>query len=115
MPAENQNVELPAGDSRNLVIPVKNAAGADVSLVGSTVRWWMGKSQWSAGDDVLIKKSIGTGIAVVGSTITVTLAPADTDALQPGAYYHEAEVVFADSTVATVTRGTFTLSPTIIR
>jgi hypothetical protein len=115
MPAENQTVQMPAGDSRRIVIPVKDQAGADLPLTGATVRWWMAKSAWSKDADVLIKKTTDAGISVSGSTATVMLAPADTDAIPPGAYYHEAEIVFADQSVATVSRGTFQLSATVIR
>lgn len=115
MPAENQNVVIPAGDSLDIVLAVKTEAGVDVPLAGATVRWWMGRSRVSVGDDVLIKKSIGSGIAIVGATATVSLAPANTDSIPPGTYYHEAEVVFADGSVSTVTTGSFTIGPTIVR
>lgn len=114
MPAVNQDVSLPAGNSRRLVIPIKDAAGADAVLTGAAVNWWMGRSQWSSDTHILIKKSIGSGITVSGSTVTVALTSSDT-ALPPGAYYHECSVVFADGSVATVSTGTFTLTPTIVR
>jgi hypothetical protein len=115
MPAENQNVVLPAGDSLEIVLPVKTEAGVDVPLAGATVRWWMGRSKSSIGSDVFLKKSIGSGIVIAGATATVSIAPADTDAIPAGVYYHEAEVVFADATVSTVTTGSFTIGATIVR
>ena len=115
MTAANQNVFLPAGDSLDIVLAVKTAAGVDVPLAGATVRWWMGRGRASFGEDVLIKKSIGLGIAVTGATATVSLAPADTDAIPAGVYYHEAEIVFADGTVSTVTTGNITIGATIVR
>jgi hypothetical protein len=115
MPAENQNVALLAGDSLDIVLPVKTLAGADVPLAGATVRWWLGRSRWSVGADIFVKKSIGQGIAIDGATATVSLAPADTDTLPAGTYYHEAEVIFADGSVSTVTTGSFILDSTIVR
>jgi hypothetical protein len=115
MPAENQNVFLPAGDSLDIVLAVKTEAGVDVPLAGATVRWWMGHSRFSAGDGVLIKKSIGQGVAITDATATVSLAPSDTAEIPAGTYYHEAEIVFADGSVSTVTTGRFTLVGTIVR
>lgn len=115
MPADNQTITVPAGDSRRIVIPVKDADGGDAKLSGATIKWWMAPSAYASGDEVLLKKQTGAGITVAGSTATVAVVPADTDTITPGTYYHETEVAFADGNVSTVSRGPFVIEPTIIR
>jgi hypothetical protein len=117
MPAENQTISIPAGDSRKIEIRVKDSAGVDVPLTGATVRWWAGKSVQSTGVDVHIQKTSdsGGGITLSGATATVTVESAETAAITPGTGYHEAEVAFADGTVSTVSSGEFIIRPTLIR
>lgn len=113
MPAENQTVTIPAGDSLRIDIPVVGQDGAALLLDGATVAWWVGKSQWSSGDDVLVKKSTDDGIALSGSTASVTILPADTANLPPCDYFHAARVTFPDGKVFTVATGKFVISPSM--
>ncbi len=116
MPADNQNIVHKAGDSLQIVLPVKDQVGAAIPLAGATVRWWIGMTKFATGDQIMVKKSsLGQGVAVADAVATISLLPADTDSMASGTYYHEAEVAFADGSVATVTTGAFIIEPTIIR
>ena len=106
--------ELPAGDTFEFSVTV-DWPGETATLAGATIKWSAAKS---AKDTALISKSIGSGIVVTDSairTFKVTLLPADTDGLADGAYYHEAEITFADGRVKTPLRGRMTIDATLIR
>lgn len=119
MPATSQDVTHYQGDSATISIPVLDAAGAAVDLSGATARWWMGKNVKATGANIYIQKRDGSGLVIDAETdrwvLVITLAPADTEALTAGTFYHEAEVVDADGNVSTVTIGKFTLKPTMVR
>ena len=115
MTAIAQNVTMYAGDHKNLVVTVTNAAGAAVNLTGATIRWVLAKS---AGSAVVVDKSTGGhGITITpgtGGVFTVALVPADTEGLL-GVYYHEASVVDTLSNVITVLTGAMAIEPSAIR
>jgi hypothetical protein len=114
MPALNQHVAIWAGDSLIIHIPVKDAAGGNAVLLGATARWWAAKTAFAKGADAFVKKAIGSGVQIVGSELIITINPADTDGIDAGVYHHEAEVVFGDGSVSTVTTGNFVVHATII-
>lgn len=107
MTVKNQNFEMVAGDTKNIVIPVSNVN----DLAGASVKWALKKTVYDASNAVY-KDTASGGISISGTTFTVALAPADTVALRPGDYYHEAEVTDAAGNVSTVTTGKVTISPT---
>jgi hypothetical protein len=120
MPATDQNVQHWRGDTKVIIVPVKDDTGAFVDLDGGSARWWLGRNAGAAGDKVLVKKaSIGSGGIVLQLEdgywrARITIDPADTEGLKPGDYYHELEVIDADGAVSTVTTGTFTIVQTMI-
>ncbi|MBN9444397.1 hypothetical protein [Bosea sp. (in: a-proteobacteria)] len=115
MPAENQILDCRAGDSVSFYFDVRDQAGALVPLDGSDVLWWCGRSQSAKGDDVLIKKQVGSGLSISGSRVTVAIDPSDTQDVTAGVYYHEAKVFFADGVVKMVLCGPLRLKSTIVR
>jgi len=110
MTAENQPLEVPVGDTLVFYLPV-TSDGEDVPLDGAQVQWWLGRKANSHGADVVLKKSIGNGITVDGSTATVTLTATDTRAFKPGFLYHQAKVIFANGVEKTTTTGPFEFKP----
>jgi len=65
-----------------------------------------------AGKPALVTKTLGAGIAIttpLQGKFTVTLVPADTEAIKGGGYYHEARVTDAAGKKVTVTYGTLNL------
>lgn len=118
MPAVNQNFDHWRGDSKHISIPVKDEDGTAIDLTGGSARWWLGKSASATGSGVLVKKSSGAGLTLSQVngfwTALVVLDPEDTQALRPGSYYHELEIIDADGAVSTVTTGTVNIRPTMI-
>lgn len=139
MPSTAQDITHYAGDSATITIgPIRDQDGALVDLGGALgARWWIGKNASATGTDVWVKKNsdetlVDETSATVdqieiirietdGWGLLIRLIPSDTETVsttfkpQPGSWYHEAEIVDADSKVSTVTIGKFTLKPTIVR
>jgi hypothetical protein len=119
MPAVNQDITAYVGDTLIITIPVLDGAGQNVDLGGAGASWWMGKNVTATGADVYIKKSLGQGMTLTDNTaglytLTVTLAPSDTQNLQAGTFYHEAAVIDSQGDIARVSLGKFILKPTLI-
>lgn len=109
MTVKNQNFEMVAGDTKNIVITV-----AIADITGASVKWALKKSVFSASNAVYKDTATG-GVSITDAAagkFTVALAPSDTVTLKPGDYYHEAEVTDAAGNVSTVTTGKVTLLPT---
>ena len=105
MTAKNQNFEMFAGDTKNIDVTV-----AGVNLAGSTVKWAMKKTIYSAAPDVA--KDTVDGITVTdpnGGRFTISLLPSETRSLS-GTYYHEAEITDANGNVSTIFTGTITIN-----
>lgn len=84
-----------AGDSQPVQITVTDSGtGAAADLTGCALTWMLAVAP--GGTALVTKTSAGGDIAVSGAgsnIVTVSLEPADTDALEPGVYYHELKVV----------------------
>lgn len=107
MTKKNQNFEIYAGDTKDIIIAVTDAAGAAVNLSGATAKWVLKKNA-SASNSAY--KTTGNGITVVGGVVTVRMNSADTQGLQ-GRYYHEAEVTDVSGNVSTILTGYVTIEP----
>ena len=107
MTEENQNFEIWQGDDLQLTFAVE---GVD-SLEGVNIRW--GYAPLPGGAPLAVK-TIASGIAVSGTTFTVTLEPPDTLNARPGNYFHEAEIS-DDTQTRTIAIGTMTIRPAILK
>lgn len=104
-----------AGDSKTLEVTVKDADGVVVDITGATIRWSLARSVNST--PALLQKAVGSGITITdgpNGRFDVALANADTETLSD-AYYHEAEVILLDGTIATVVSGAVTIKRTLIK
>lgn len=107
------NFMMVAGDSKTLVVTVKDAEGVAVNITGSTIKW---RAARSFGKAAVISKTTSSGIQITDGAngqFTVTLSTSDTDDLL-GVYYHEAEVTASDGTISTVLSGTMKINPALI-
>lgn len=102
MTAENQSFEIYSGDTKNIIIPVTDVYGEPLSLEGVTATWVLKSSAYVV--EVAITKTIGNGIDIDGSEVTISLNPSDTEGFS-GLYYHELEIVDVAGNVSTVTTG----------
>ncbi len=104
----DQDFEMWQGDHKVLTFTV-----ADVeTLEGATIRW--ATAYLSPYKPVAVEKA-GQMDGAERNTFTVILNTADTADLDPGTYYHEAEVVDAAGNKSTVAVGTMTLHPTLLK
>ena len=109
-----QNFTLTAGDTKSLVITVKDNEGVAVDITGASVKWQAARSFGKA--SAISKATGGSGIVLTNPStgvFTVTLDADDTEDLK-GQFYHEAQVTLADGTIATVLFGTMKINPALI-
>lgn len=109
-----QNFSMIAGDTRTLVVTVKDPDGDAVSITSATIKWHAART--SSRTAAITKTTGGSGIAITdgaGGIFTVTLDADDTEDLV-GNFMHEAEITFADSSISTVLQGTMKINPRLI-
>lgn len=102
-----------AGDDKLLTVTVTDEDGDAVDLTSATIKWQAAKSY---GKSSAIEKDTTGGISITdasGGVFQVTLSDTDTEDLS-GNYVHEAEVTFADGSIATVLQGTMNIKPVVI-
>lgn len=108
-----EDFELPAGDHATVNFDVAGNPGD--TLLAATIRWRVFNQRFGVPyGDAIIEKSTESAddIEITDEdalTFAVTIIPQDTQDLL-GRYWHEAEVTFADGTVATVTQGILTIT-----
>jgi len=116
MSAPEFDWDMHSGDHKNLVVTVKNSAGAIVPLTGALeVKFQMSKkTDTGFSSTVALSKALSAGITEIELTdpvngvMAIKFVPADTGALK-GEYYYEIEVEDATNNVATVLIGTLTI------
>lgn len=93
MARTGQNLTMYQGEAQVIRAPIVDAAGAPVTLTGASITW-RAENSYGAG----VTKSTGAGGVTLATTVAtddtvvITLAPADTATLTPGAYAHEAAI-----------------------
>ncbi|MCC8946007.1 hypothetical protein H8A97_13080 [Bradyrhizobium sp. Arg62] len=132
-PSTDQTLEMWAGGTVVVTVPILDSAGNEVELGGAIAKWWMGKNAKSTGTDVYITKSSDQNavcddgvtrpqIEILRETdawvLVLHLNRADTETglgsnPPPKTYYHEARVVDGNGNYATVMTGQFILHPAI--
>ena len=99
------NIEMIAGNTKEIRIQVTDGAGVPVDLSGYVARWGLFKPH---GGDALVSKASTTGgidiSQAASGLLLVNLAAAETDGLS-GLYLHECEVEGPGGEVETVVQG----------
>lgn len=106
--AKNQNAEIIAGDSKQIVVTVTNTDGSLVDLTASTVKWAMKHNPVMTN---VVYKDTTAGITIsnaTGGEFTIQIDPTDTTGLT-GDFYHEAELTDQTGNVSTVMTGRITI------
>jgi hypothetical protein len=94
--ATELDVEFRLDETLTINAEVKDPDGEAMNLTGlvtNDIRWGISDSK---GGTRLATLAIGTGITVVSAaagTIKIEFAPSSQDAIHPGRYYHECQVV----------------------
>jgi len=110
---DNQNFSMRVGESRLVFFELDVSDGSPFNTAGSSMQWWLSKTPFSMGTDVLVKKTSASGIAIVTNGINVTLTSDDTDDLDPGYYYHELKVFLPGGGLSSAANGTVRLRPSL--
>ena len=97
----NQNFQLFRAEDKVLKVEM---TGYDLATA-TDIEWWLARSPYSDPAEILVAKTLVAGIAVVGTTVEITLASADSVALIPDIYYHEMRLKQADGAVKVVMTG----------
>ncbi len=98
-----------AGDTKQLAFAVVDSANAAVDVTGAGVKFVIAPQQSKS---ALVTKTELSGITISGSTITVALTPADTQALA-GLYRYELEITDSSGNVST-NQGAILVQETVI-
>lgn len=112
----NQDVTIWQGNQKVLLFNVTNKDGTVADLSAATaINWKVGKNPRSSGTDVLITKSLGSGIALTATPgqFSVTIAATDTQSIAGGTYYHEAEVDSPSTGPVDVATGKFIIQDSL--
>lgn len=97
-----------SGDRKNIVVTVRDEAGAIVDLTGSTARFRLARHP---GAISIFEKAVGSGLSMTdpaAGVLTVTLSADDTVALV-GVFHWDVVVIDASGNPTTVAYGTLDL------
>lgn len=97
------NAKLVAGNSRSITLTVLDEDGDALDLTGGSVVYVI-KTAVDAATDALRLTSAAGDITISSNTATITISAGDTDGLA-GWYYHQAQIVLADTREFTAFRG----------
>ena len=95
----NQNFQLFRAEDKVLKVEM---TGYDLATA-TELEWWIALSPSAV--DMIIGKTLTTGIVVVGTSVEITIASSDTAAIKPDIYYHELRIKQADGTVKVAMTG----------
>ena len=112
-----QNFEITAGDTVPVIVTISDDSGAAVNLTGASARWAAAPGTPRRFGSPVITKDPGAGIAITNAAageLTVTLEPADTEALS-GDYFHELQVTDSSGSITTPLSGLMTVNRPLVR
>lgn len=107
MTQTNQNFSMYQGETKNLVVPITDENGNNLSLTGSTITWALRQRMTSTSN--LITKSTPSQITINSNTLTVHLLPTDTASIK-GAFYHECKMTDTSGNVSELFTGLATIT-----
>ena len=109
-----RNFEMKAGDTKTLVVTVKDANDSPVNISGASIKWQCARSYGRTPD--ISKTTDDASITITNGpngVFTVPLKPSDTENLS-GIFHHEAEMTLAEN-ISTVLSGTMKVDKALIR
>lgn len=107
----DQNFSMKSGDSKVLAIAIANSAGTPVDVsTAAAISWKLAATPYGT---ALLTKTLGSGITVSTSTVSVTLTAANTQDLE-GVYYQEMQITDASGNVSTVLSGQIAIGRDLI-
>jgi hypothetical protein len=112
MTLRNRVVDVYFGNSASIVFPLDSDFPSDYDSGTDKVSWVMATSQ---NGEVLITKTLASGVSISGTTptATITLAAADTEQSPARYYYHELILYRLDESVKTLVSGVVRVRPSV--
>ncbi len=110
-----QDVELYAGDDRDIIVTIYDDDGSPLNLSSLNAAQWVLKRNSRGDSEELLSKTLGSGMAITSASegiLTVTLDHDDTQGVAPSTYYHEIRIKNSGLRTGTVLTGTFVVLPT---
>ncbi len=107
------NFQMVSGDTKEIVVDVLDELDAVVPITGASAVFILSLTEFSA---ALVTKTVGSGIVITngaGGILTVTLLPADTEALV-GTHYFEIELTDTGGRVSTIVLGHIDIRKNVI-
>lgn len=108
MTAENQNVTMYRGETKDVLITVYDDVGNYANLAGATIQWDLVNRNTG---EILVTKTTASGISITDPAnggMSVSLLPIDTSSLEPANwYYHMVTVLDNTGYISVSTTGNF--------
>jgi hypothetical protein len=118
MATTTQDFSMYVADTKDLFVTVVDVLNQPVDLTGAQIDWWLAPTDWKTGtESPLLTHSIADGGCAVlspSNVFVVHIESTDTEGMEPGSYYHEAQVILSDGTVGTVVVGKVKLLQNIV-
>ena len=112
MTAINQDFTMHAGDTKILILTVKDEDGDIINLTGLQSAQTVIKKYPNSTTALVTKTLAAADIANPAPTtgvLSVTIAAADTSSFSAGEYYHETRMKDTNSYIGTIVTGTITV------
>jgi hypothetical protein len=104
MTKTKQDFEYWTGEDKNLVYTITDENAASVNMAGMTCRWVLQDEPDSG--SLLVYQTSGSGVAVSGCTVTVTIAGSDTTGCSiEGTFYTDLSASDSSGNVAMLAVG----------
>lgn len=112
MTITNQDIKLYRGDTATLFVSLNMADGQPFDpTINATFKWRMSANWHTPESEALVRKELGSGIALATGGVNIALVSADSD-FAPGLYYHELKV-FDTGDVTTAMTGTVVIKRSV--
>jgi hypothetical protein len=112
-------IRLTRGDDYSETLSFDESDGSDYDLTGGSVRFTLKVNPGDADLAAVVSHVSGDGNLTITSpatgTVTHQITATETEALMPGVYYYDYQLVAVDSTVATLERGRAEVAADITR
>lgn len=89
----NQNLKIFRGDNAQLKVTLTTAEGdAYAPAPGDLVRYRILRNAHSMEAEAYVTKNLDAGLTIAGGVATIEITKAETQAMEPGLYYHEIKI-----------------------
>lgn len=93
MAITNQNVKIYRGNNAQLKVTLTTSQDTVYApAVGDLVRYRILRNAHSPEAEALVTKTLGSGLTILDGIATIEITQAETQALEPGLYYHEIKI-----------------------